>query len=61
MNTYFRPGVTTLDKLMRDRESFEAMSRRRAEHDAQILKDMDAEIAALKAEQVQEAKSEQAV
>lgn len=49
MNTYFRPGITSLDRLQRERDSFAAMSRRRAAYDARVLREYDERIAELQA------------
>jgi hypothetical protein len=44
---YFYPGVTDLDRMTREREKIQGCADRSAQHYAEILRDMDAEIAAL--------------
>lgn len=51
MNKYFRPGVTTLERLERERERVQGCRDRNVAHYDDILKDLDEEIAAMKKQQ----------
>lgn len=48
---YFPPHRATVERLEYERNAFAEQSRRRAEHDAQVLRDYEDAIAALKAAQ----------
>jgi len=51
MNTYFRPGITSLDRLQREKERVQSCADRNAAHYASIIRALDEEIAAVKAQE----------
>lgn len=51
LNGYFRPGITTLERLERERERIAGCADRAAAHYSEILREMDDEITAMKAKE----------